>query len=161
MGVPAATSLHDRSLRGCKKLEHAGTGNIRRRFESCPERATVAKCPANLRPPVKQRVREFCRVWNGHRGEQWHFGTAPRCGMSNQRVDGRGDIDRGRRQKPFESCGFGKAHEKTPGTLALGVSCQPVGSESSLPNVRLSVNNPLRNHSRASRFRKSWSNNTL
>jgi hypothetical protein len=27
--------------------------------------------------------------------------------------------------------------KKTPGALALGVSCQPVGSESSPPNVRL------------------------
>ena len=61
----------------------------------------------------------------------------PRYGRSNQRVDGRGAGDRGRRQKPFESCGFGDAHEKTPGTLALGVSCQPVGSESSLPIERL------------------------
>jgi hypothetical protein len=88
-------------------------------------------------PPVKQRVREFWRVRNGHRGETWHFGTAPRNGSSNQRVDGRGAGDRGRRQNPFESCGFGNAHEKTPGTLALGVSCQPVGSESSLPIERL------------------------
>jgi hypothetical protein len=29
------------------------------------------------------------------------------------------------------------SHEKTPSTLALGVFCQPMGSESSLPNVRL------------------------
>ena len=35
------------------------------------------------------------------------------------------------------SCGFGDAHEKTPSTLALGVLCQPVGSESSLPIERL------------------------
>ena len=59
MGVPAATSLHDRSLRGCKRLEHAGTGNIRRRFESCPERATVAKRPANLRPLSNRESESF------------------------------------------------------------------------------------------------------
>lgn len=48
MGVPAATSLHDRSLRGFERRGDARTGNIRTRFESCPARHPVAKRPANL-----------------------------------------------------------------------------------------------------------------
>ena len=47
-------------------------------FESCPVRAPLAKRPVNLEGVVNQRVREFWSVWNGHRTEQWHFGTGAR-----------------------------------------------------------------------------------
>ena len=48
-----------------------------------------------------------------------------------------------------------------PSTLTLGVYCQPVGRESSLPNVRLPFPNSLRNDLRETRFRKSSRRNTL
>src|SRR5262245_59318016 len=35
--------------------------------------------------------------------------------------------------KPLVRCGFVSAHEKTPGTFALGVRCQPAGSRSFAP----------------------------
>ena len=84
---PQRHSLHDRLLRGGTISWNAGTGNIRTRFESCPERPPLAKRPVNLEGVVNQRVREFWSVWNGHRGEKWHFGTAPRISISNQRVE--------------------------------------------------------------------------
>ena len=83
---PQRHSLHDRSLRGGTNMWNAGTGNIRTRFESCPERPPLAKRPANQRPPVNQRVREFWSVWNGvpWRNVAFRHGT-PQF-VSNQRV---------------------------------------------------------------------------
>lgn len=56
-----------------------------------------------------------------------------RNGRVAQRVDRRIAGDRWRRQKPFESCGFCDAHQKTPGTLAPGVFHLTVEPESLLP----------------------------
>ncbi len=73
----------------------------------------------------------------GCRGETWHFGEGAR--VSSRTRESNGGASRRSRvaANRLTFCGFGDAHEKTPGTLALGVSCQPAGSVSSLPNVRL------------------------
>jgi hypothetical protein len=63
--------------------------------------ATVLESGANLQPPVNQRVREFWSVWNGHRVEKWHFGTAPRVSVSNQRVGRRLNGTSRNRRKRF------------------------------------------------------------
>ena len=56
------------------------------------------------------------------------------------------------RRKLCDSRAIWTAHEKTPGTLALGVLRQPVGSDFPLPNKRLPFPNSLRNMSRASQI---------
>ena len=48
-----------------------------------------------------------------------------------------------------ESLDVGGDMKKTPGTLALGVSCQPAGSESSLPIEKLPLLDTFRTFLRA------------
>jgi len=99
---PQRHSLHDRSLRGRTKMWNAGTGNIRTRFESCPEWPPLAKRPANQRPPVNQRVREFWSVWNGVPWRNVAFRNGSPCFVSNQRVQRRDVATRTNRRKPFD-----------------------------------------------------------
>jgi hypothetical protein len=112
---PQRHSLHDRSLRGGTNIWNAGTGNIRTRFESCPERPPLAKRPANQRTPVNQRVREFWSVWNGVPWRNVAFRHGTPCFMSNQRVAGDHRGRRVRRHKPFELQRIGRRARKNAG----------------------------------------------
>lgn len=129
-------------------------GRLRWFKHRCP-RPPVSKRPANLRTPVNQRVREFRPVWCGRRGEKWHFATAPRNSLSNQRVGGQGGGSAAVAANPPAGCGFAPAHEKTPIALAPGALRKPLGSDSSLPEERLPEGNPLRKRSLRVRFRNA------
>jgi hypothetical protein len=108
----AAELANDADLRMKAPPQKPKPSHLRVRFESCPGRAPLPKSPANLQPPVNQRVREFWSVWNGQRAEKWHFATAPRSEGLNQRARNKPPWHHCNVTNPLKSCGLATRTKK-------------------------------------------------
>ena len=73
-------------------------------FRSKPVRhgTPCRKVPLTNGPRSTSEFESFAPVWNGQRGEKWHFGTGPRISISNQRVGRERWLAAGDRRKRFD-----------------------------------------------------------